>query len=414
MKSKLSSILLSIGLALALWLYVITVVSPGSRATFYNVPVVLEGASVLEERGLIVTDVDTTSVTLELSGNRVDLNELNSGNITIKANLATVYEAGEAIQLAYTISYPGTVANNAFTEESRSPGYITVTVEEKDSKDILVNVVYSGSVPTGYISKTDEETLDYQQIHISGPASVVERITQARVDVDLTGQTESINQTYRYTLCDANGEPVDSELITVNATEVRLQVPVQQIKTVNLALNIVDGGGVTAQTVTIGIDPGSIRICGSKAALEDLGDELIIGTVYLADYSGEVELTFDIVLPEGITNLSAQTEATVTMVFPELSERSININNIRAVNVPEGLEVEILTQVLTVRLRGPAGEIVNISADDIQVTVDFSNAEPGTTFHKVSITISGEYPGVGVLGSYNVSAIVESAGNQEG
>lgn len=414
MKSKLSSVLLSIGIALALWLYVITVVSPGSKATFYNVPVVLEGASVLEERGLIVTDVDTTSVTLELSGNRVDLNELSSANITIKANLSNVYEPGEDIQLSYTISYPGHVANNAFTVESRSPGYVTITVEEKSSKEIPVNVVYSGSVPTGYISKTDEETLDYQQIHISGPASVVEQITQARVDVNLTGQTESINQTFRYTLCDDQGEPVDSELITVNATEVRLQVPVQQIKTVELALNIVDGGGVTAQTVTYTIDPETIRICGSKAALEDLGDQLIIGTVYLAEHSGEVELTFDIVLPEGVTNLSAQTEATVTMVFPELSERSITIDNIRAVNVPEGLEVEILTQQLTVRLRGPAGEIVNIDEDDIQVTVDFSGAEAGTTFHKVTVTVSSDYPGVGVLGSYNVSAIVEAAGDQEG
>ena len=52
MKNKLISLLISVVVALGMWLYVITVVSPGSKAPFYNVPVYLEGASILEERGL--------------------------------------------------------------------------------------------------------------------------------------------------------------------------------------------------------------------------------------------------------------------------------------------------------------------------------------------------------------------------
>ena len=300
MKSKLKSILLSLGLALLLWLYVITVVSPGSKETFYNVPVVLEGASVLEERGLMVTDVETDSVTLELSGNRVDLNQLDTGNITIKANLAGVYDPGEDIQLSYTITYPGTVANNAFTEESRSPSFITVTVEKIAYKDIPVNVVYVGSVPADYIAKSDEEFLDYEEIRISGPVSVVEQITQARIEVDLTGQTESINTSYRYTLCDSRGEPVNSELITVNAKEVHLQLPVLKLKTVPLVVTVVDGGGATEETSSIEVLPKTIQVCGSAVVLEDL-DEVVLGTIYLGDYLTATELTFDINLPAGVT-----------------------------------------------------------------------------------------------------------------
>ena len=53
MKRKILSFLLSLAIAFGLWLYVVTVVSPGSEKEYYNIPVVLEGETVLQERGLI-------------------------------------------------------------------------------------------------------------------------------------------------------------------------------------------------------------------------------------------------------------------------------------------------------------------------------------------------------------------------
>ena len=47
MKSKLISAVLSVLVATALWLYVITTVSPGSKETIYNIPVVLANETVL-------------------------------------------------------------------------------------------------------------------------------------------------------------------------------------------------------------------------------------------------------------------------------------------------------------------------------------------------------------------------------
>ena len=55
MKNKLISVALFLFIAMALWLYVITTVSPGSKETYYNIPVVLANESVLTERGLMIT-----------------------------------------------------------------------------------------------------------------------------------------------------------------------------------------------------------------------------------------------------------------------------------------------------------------------------------------------------------------------
>ena len=97
MKNRLGSILLSIAIAFGLWLYVITYVSPNSEETYYNIPVVLEGESVLNERGLMCTSTSSSTVSLQLAGARSDLIKVNQNNITVKANLSAITEPGQKI-----------------------------------------------------------------------------------------------------------------------------------------------------------------------------------------------------------------------------------------------------------------------------------------------------------------------------
>lgn len=411
MKNKLISLLISVMVALGMWLYVITVVSPGSKTTFYNIPVYLEGASILEERGMMVTAVNTTNVDLELSGNRVDLNELNNSNITIKANLATIYDPGEDIQLSYSISYPGNVANNAFTEESRNPGYVTITVERIAYKSVPVNVISTGSVPAGYVDKAEEMQLDYEEIQITGPASVVSQITQARIEVSLNDQTESVSQSFRYTLCDALGNPVDSELITVNTKEVNVKIPIQQVKQIELKVNLVGGGGATAQATAYEITPEVIQVCGSKAALAELGNELVLGNINLAEYNDGAKIILDIDLPSGVTNMSAVTSVTVTLDLPELASKTLTIDheNIKLVNVPEGMEAELLAQVLTVTIRGPQEQIMRLGELDVTAIIDFSGAEPGTSYRRVNVVLGENFPDCGAMKIDSVSTTVRQA-----
>ena len=44
MKSKILTLLLSAAIAFGLWLYVVTVVDPEYEASYYDVPVVFDGA----------------------------------------------------------------------------------------------------------------------------------------------------------------------------------------------------------------------------------------------------------------------------------------------------------------------------------------------------------------------------------
>ena len=62
---------------------------------------------------------------------------------------------------------------------------------------------------------------------------------------------------------------------------------------------------------------------------------------------------------------------------------------------------------LTIVLRGPAAELAALTAEDIQVRVDFSRAEPGTATFKPSITLLTENATAGAVGTYSVSATIQ-------
>ena len=54
MKSKVLRILLSLVIALGIWVYVVSVVSPEYEATIHSIPVELVGAEDLADRDLII------------------------------------------------------------------------------------------------------------------------------------------------------------------------------------------------------------------------------------------------------------------------------------------------------------------------------------------------------------------------
>lgn len=408
-KNKLYSVLLSFLIAFGLWWYVVNNVSMEAEDTIYNIPVALEGENLLGERNLLITSQSTQTVSLTLSGSRSDLNKVNSGNITIKADLSSIDGPGDKIQLAYTISYPGDVASNAFVVESRSPSYIYIDVDSRRTKEVPVVIQWIGTRSDDYIYDTENAVLDYPTITVMGPAEVVDQIDHALIQIDLTDRVISMSESYRYTLCNISGDPVDAGAITTNVDEVRLEVKIHRIKEVQLVAHVIYGGGATEMNTMVAVEPSVIRLSGSEAILEEIGDIYTVGTINLAEIEKSQELKYSIAIPEGVNNLTGVTEAVVSIRFSSLITREFDVANIQMVSVPEGLEAEILNSSIKVKVRGPAFEMNKLTDEDITAVVDFSTAEVGNSTYKAKLSFDADFPNVGALNTYSVSATVRAA-----
>lgn len=405
MKNKIWQFALSLVIAFGLWMYVISTVSPESDETFYDIPVSYQN-DVLEERGLMIVS-ETPTVTLKLKGNRSDLNELNANNITILVNLSAIQAPGTQM-LEYTVSYPGNFPSNAFETLSQTPNLLQLKVENKIKKAVPIQLDYIGSVPDGFIADKDNPVMDTTLVEVSGPESAVALIDHAVIQVDLTDKSESIVGAFTYVLCDEAGEPVNAEMVTTNVEEVNLSVKIQGMKEVALVLNLKEGGGATADTCQVELSRETIWVSGSENKLRDL-DSVELGTVDLAELKEDTNtMVFDVVLPEGVTNMTGETQVTATITFPDLSRKKLTISKdqFQTVGVPAGAEVVWITEVVEVELRGPSATVKTLTEKDITVTVDFSDEELGSVSKVPKITLS-DATGVGAVSVSSVTATLQ-------
>ena len=388
MKNKLLTILLSVAIAVGMWVYVITVEQPESEETYYDIPVILQNESILAERGLMIVS-ERPTVTLQLSSTRTNLNQLNESNINVIANVNSVVTPGTH-ELTYSVSYPGNIPSGTITRRNSRPDMITLKVENRITKPVPVVPVYSGTVPEGMLADKENALLDYTTIEVAGPASVVEQITQAVIAVDLQDKTETIAQEFVYTLCDDAGEPVNSQWVTTNAEVVNLTLQIKRVKEIELKVTVIPGGGASEQTTAVDIQPSVIRISGSDALLEKL-DVLDLGTINLGELTSDTVLSMPIILPEGITNETGITEATVEVKFPNLRTATMIVDKIQLINVPEGMEAELVTQQLEVKLRGPASLMEVITEDNVIITVDLVTGQIGTDKYTAQVTVQSSF-----------------------
>ena len=405
-RNKLGSFLLAMAISLGLWLYVVNYINTTHEQTLYNVPVGLEGKSILTaDRGLMLLSEDDYRVNITVSGSRQDVSKINAGNIQVVANLSKIEEPGEH-RLNYDVIYPGDVPSGA-VKAKRDPDWITVVVARKKTKEIPVTVTYEGDVPADYIKDTAALELDHSYVEITGPEDVVDQIDHADITIDCTGRTESIYESFRYVLQDQHNEPVDAGWITTNVSEVRVYLPVVMVKKIPLTVTLVDGGGATEATTKLTVDPAYISISGSETALAAM-EELNLGIIELAQITEDQTLTFDITLPEGVTNVSNLPTATVNISFPKLATREFTITEFEQVNLAPGMKWETLTKQLTITVRGLKSEVQRLNAADIIARVDLGAVE-NTSAVEPDIIFPKSYESLGVLGSYSVSVQVTPA-----
>lgn len=412
LKNKFVMIILSAVVAFALWAYVVTVITPEYETTIYDIPVKLEGEDLLEYKKipLVLMTEDLPKVSLKLYGNRSDLNKLNNTNIILKVDVSNLAEPGEQ-SLPFTITYPGNINENEIQVQSRDPGRITLEVERLVRKEVPVEVIYSGDLAEGYIVDKSEAALDYEKVSISGPESAVENIHKAVIHVDLQGRTKSFSESYRYTLCDEAGNAVDAGRVVTNAAEVKHTMIIRKVKEIPLWVNLIEGGGDTASTVDVIIDPETIRIAGSEATLEDL-DELVLGTIDLGDISGMTRRDFDIVLPTGVTNITGVTKAGVIIRVKERQTKTFVVgpDQIQLLNVPAGMRATLVSQSLTITIRGTQEQLEQMTAADIQVQVDLSGeTKEGMVSLKSTIKLPDKFRGAGPVNAPSVSVEIRAA-----
>lgn len=401
-RNKIISLLLAAVISVSLWVYVVTTVTPEDSQWIRNIPVTFANEDGLfSDRNLTLTQGRNATVDLKVYGKRQDLLKLSNSNITITADLADVLGPGEW-QLRYKVEMPETVSDNDISIESRSTYEIDVQVDLLSVKEIPVQAVFQGSVADGYVQ--DPIELEYDTLEISGPQDQVSQVDHAQVVLERTNLSKTVSDSLTYTLVDADGNEITSDEIHCSVDKIGVMMTVSLVKELPLTVQFIDGGGATEEHVVSSIEPSTITVKGSAEDLEGM-NSLNVGNIDLSTvptnkaYTG----TFNIVLPDNLTNMTGEETAAVTVELKNLKEKTLRVTNLELANTPSNLKASLGTVSLQIKVRGPSDVMDAVTASSIRAVADLDSIGTSTGQFNVPVDVYVDgFSGVGAMGSYSV------------
>ena len=399
--SKAFWMIVSLLASLAIWVYVTSVETDESKTTFRGVKVELVGEDILKDsKNLVVTDMDTSTVTVEVVGPRRIVGSLSSDQLVAQVDVSKLSRAAYTSQ-QYTIVYPDGTDTSKLSESRRTPETINFMVSAQTSKSIQVRGSFDGSLAEGYTAEMP--VFEPSTITITGSEAYLKDVEYAWV----TFGKENVDSTYSvetgFTLMDANNEPCSTTGISFSTDVVTATLPLLTLKEVNLDVNIIEGAGATRANTKITIDPASVTLAGDSALLAGM-NKLILATIDLTDFSSTFTETYTIPIDNELKNTTGVTKATVTVEIVGLETKTFRVTNFSCINATEGYEADIITESKEITLRGTPEALAQIKAENIRAVADLTDYKEstGTYMPQVKVYVDG-FTDVGAIGENTIS-----------
>lgn len=408
-ESRVFWAVMSLLISVVLWIYVTSLESDEFKQTLRGVRVELVGESVLRDnRSMVVTDLSSNTVNVEISGPRRIVASLSADKVTAQIDVSKLSQSAYT-SLPYTINYPNGTDTSNITVTRKVPDTVSFTVSRMNSKSIPVRGSFNGAVADGFTA--EPAVFEPSEITVSGPDAYLKNINYAWVTFGSAEIDKSYSMETGFTLMTDAETPADTDGITCNADVVKATLPILQKKTLPLTVNLIYGAGADETNTKVVIEPSEITLAGDSSILASMNN-IPIATVDLTDFASTFSSKYPVSFDNSLVNISGITEATVKIEIVGLETKNFTVRNLQCRDVAEGFVADVVSQAITARLRGPAEDLNALSADNILAYADLTDYEITTGSHLIPVTVQVDGSTTcGAIGhSYSVSVEIRKSG----
>ena len=401
--SRIFWIIIALLASLSLWVYVIGQETEEYKRTFPGVKLELVGEDILlNSRNMVITDLNTSTVTVEVSGPRRIVGSWSSDDLTAQVDVSKLTQSAFT-SLQYTVKFPDGTDTSGVKTKSKTPETVNFMVSAQTKKIIPVVGSFEGSVAEGFTAETPE--FEPSNITVFGPETYLKNISRAWVEFEKSDVSSTYSVDVGYQLQNEEGEECSTTGLSFSDDTVRATLRVLAVKEVPLTVDLIANGGATSANTKISIEPESITLAGDTSILSAL-NRISLATIDLGDFESTFGSEYRIIYDDGLKNLSGITEAKVSIEIVGLETRSYAVQqeNMSCINVTEGYSAEVLSENLVVKLRGPKEQLEQVRGENIRVVSDLKdfNTSVGQYMPPVKISVDG-FPELGAMGDYTIS-----------
>lgn len=359
--------IISVVIALILWVYVVNVINPPSSTTVTGVSVQLLNQEVLAASSLAIAGTDQYTVDVVVEGARSDVMALQADQVTATADLFGMSKGQNYLVVSVSV-----------------PEKLTVTEIRTNRIPVLIDELVSLQKPV--VIQVLDETAGYElgslsiqptEISVTGAKSIVDQVRSVRIQIsqETLGETPSTLQLSAVAV-DAEGGLIHN--IRLSNAYVELTAARYQTKTVPLEVPLSGTPAPNMEIIEQDV-PREITIRGSAKSLETV-DAIAAEPLSIQGLAQDTTLAVVPILPPEveIAEASAQLEAAFDLAEVAEVQFSYAPGEVWVENVPAGYRLEVISGGITVTARGEEAVVNVLKSADLQPAIDASLLEPGS------------------------------------
>ena len=385
-KLILTNLLVALALALVAWVSVTIQTNPPELIAITDVPLIV----VPPPPDLILTSELPANIQVNVQTTRDRARSQDHSSVNAEVDLSGL-TAG-----AHQVPVEVTLADQGVQLLSTTPSNVNVTLEANVSKEFTPNLVIldPGSLAVGFelggLSTSPETIL------VQGQESLVSKVVQAQIVIQLNGRREDFQVVEPVSLLDQDGQVVEE--LTPSPQQVLVDVVIDQtfFTRESSVQAILDNDTLDPNYEITGIitNPSTVTLTGNRAALAEVGEFIETAPVDLTDVYSKLSVEAPLILPEGVSALNDEGETIQNVLVHITVEPITDYLAITRFIEERGLEPPLIARLsesrVSVLLFGPRSLLDEIMKDPNLITV-FVNLD-GLSAGTYTLSIEYEAP----------------------
>lgn len=395
--NKFTLKILSLLIAILIWLLVMNIENPSITQTYTDIPVTFVNESYIESMNNIALMVDgKDSVNVRIRAVSDTIKKLNKENITAVADLTQIIDMdSDPIMVPVTVTCAGVDDENIEV----TPKNIPIKIDERKNIDRIISTELIGESKPDNNYEVGKITANPEKINIVGPKSIIEKIDSVTAQVNVDGMAASGEREATLKIYDRNHDELSDKQMSylkfdVPSTVIQVHVELWRMLkdvTIDASNSYVGSPQNGYQVDSVLATPSDISIVGSEEALQKFtvnGNKLTIPQSDERDITGkssDCEFSVDLteLLPKDIklaTGVNDTALLTVKILPLNSKEYNISTNEMKIENSPANMNVVMDKVEVMVRVEGKEEDLDKLDKSQIHLSIDLK-----------SYTAAGEY-----------------------
>lgn len=375
-KNNFNMKVLSVIIAVIIWIIVGNINDPVISRDISGVQVKFINEKALDRINKAYELEDNDKITISVSGKKSIVSRLRAKDFTATADLSKL-SIVDAVPVEVSLNHDMSGQINIDLGKNTM---MKVKIDDVETVTVPVSIEVKGEPASGYA--VGKKIASPNMIEVTGPATSIEKIEEAKLICDVSGASEDIKKDAEVEFYSKKGKKLDASRLKYDETSISVTVEIWRQKTI--AVQVETEGKVASgySVASVEYEPKTVAIVGPDEELADI-DSIELPSIDISNATSDVETNIslpDTLLPGNIIFLESNKNVAVKVKIGKRTEKTLTFSpsDIQIIGANNNQTISFLDNQYEVVISGLEKDIQDIEIQDLEPHIQVENYSDGT------------------------------------